>query len=88
MVPEADPSDRLAETRRAIERDANELRARAGGARAKMITALSGILEIRQILSAVMPRRRPAPAREDGAAPPPPPSWDSRRAAGGPPLDR
>ena len=70
MVPDADPSDRLAETRRAIERDANELRARAGGARATMLTALGGILEIRQILSAVMPRRRPAPPRGDGAGPP------------------
>ncbi len=70
MVPDADPSDRLAETRRAIERDAEELRVRAGGARAKLLTALNGIVEIRQILSAVIPRRRPAPAREDGAGPP------------------
>ncbi len=88
MAPDADPSDRLAETRRAIERDATELRARACGARAKLITALCGILEIRQILSAVVSRRRPASAREDGAAAPPPPSWDSRRGAGGPPFDR
>lgn len=58
MVPDADPADRLAETRHAIERDARELRARADGARAKMLAALSGILEIRQILSAVVPRRR------------------------------
>lgn len=77
MVPHADPSDRLADTRRAIERDAHELRARADGARAKVLAALSGIAEIRQVLSVVMPRRRAAPAddpragslREDGAGP-------------------
>jgi len=81
VVPDADPSDRLAETRRAIERDAEELRVRAGGARATILTALNGIVEIRQILSAVIPRRRPVPAGEDGDA-------ASRRAAGGPPPDR
>jgi hypothetical protein len=58
MVPDADPSDRLAETRRAIERDAHELRARAYGARAKVLAALSGIAEIRQVLNVVVPRRR------------------------------
>lgn len=81
MVPDADPSDRLAETRRAIERDAQELRARAGGARAKVLAALGGILEVRQILSAVIPRRRDgrAAGRDDGA---PPPAWE------GPPFDR
>jgi hypothetical protein len=58
MVPDADPSDRLAETRRAIERDAQELRARADEARAKVLAALNGIMEIRQIFSAVSFRRR------------------------------
>ncbi|HET7263339.1 MAG TPA: hypothetical protein VFL28_01630 [bacterium] len=66
MVPHADPSDRLADTRRAIERDAHELRARARGARAKVLGALSGLAEIRQALGVVMPRRRErAPAAYD-----------------------
>jgi hypothetical protein len=58
MVPDADPSDRLAGTRRAIERDAHELRARVYGARAKVIAALTGIVEIRQLLSVMLPQRR------------------------------
>ncbi|HLW46693.1 MAG TPA: hypothetical protein VKW09_02895 [bacterium] len=58
MVPHADPSDRLADTRRAIERDAHELRARAYGARAKVVAAVSSLTEIRQMLSAVLPHRR------------------------------
>ena len=58
MVPDADSSDRLAGARRAIERDAEELRARAQGARGMVIAALNGIAEIRQVLAAVMPRRR------------------------------
>lgn len=66
MVPNADPSDRLAETRHAIERDAQELRVRASGARAKLLAALSGLVEIRQMLSVVLPRRRD----RDGAASP------------------
>lgn len=65
MVADAGPSDRLAETRRAIERDAHELRARASGTRATMTAALAGIAEIREILSAVLPRRRD----RDGAGP-------------------
>ena len=69
MVPDADSSDRLAETRHAVERDARELRARADGARATLLAALSGIVEIGQILSVVLPRRRPAPEREDRPAP-------------------
>jgi hypothetical protein len=58
MVSNADPSDRLAGTRRAIERDAHELRARAYAARAKVVAALHSITEIRQMLSAVLPHRR------------------------------
>jgi len=69
VVSDANPSDRLAETRRAIERDAHELRTRARGTRAKVLAALSGIAEIRQMLGVVLPRRRPAPAGDDGAAP-------------------
>lgn len=69
MVSDADPPDRLTGARRAIERDARELRARARGARAKVLAALSGIAEIRQALGVVLPRRRPAPAREDRPAP-------------------
>jgi hypothetical protein len=69
VVSDANPSDRLAETRRAIERDAHELRTRARGTRAKVLAALSGIAEIRQMLGVVMPRRRPAPTGDDGAAP-------------------
>lgn len=65
MVPNADPSDRLAETRHAIERDAHELRVRASGARATLLAAVSGIAEIRQVLSMILPRRRD----RDGAAP-------------------
>jgi hypothetical protein len=68
MVPDADPSDRLAETRHAIERDAQELRARAYSARAKVVAALSGITEIRQVLSAVLPHRR-EPAGRNGVGP-------------------
>jgi hypothetical protein len=68
MVPHADPSDRLAETRRAIERDAHELRARAYGARAKIVAALSSLTEIRQMLSAVLPHRR-EPAARNGVGP-------------------
>ncbi len=69
MVPHADPSDRLANTRRAIERDAHELRVRAGGARVKVLSALSGLAEIRRLLEVLVPRRRErAPAaRDDGA---------------------
>ncbi|HEV2440791.1 MAG TPA: hypothetical protein VGX97_12095 [bacterium] len=81
MVPDADPSDRLAETRHAVERDAHELRARAGGARAKLLAALGGIVEIREILAVVLPRRRPAPAREDRPAP-------AGGDGSGPPHDR
>lgn len=69
MVSDANPSDRVAEARRAIERDARELRTRAHGTRAKVVAALNGIAEIRQLLGVVMPRRRPAPAGDDGAAP-------------------
>jgi len=69
VVSDANPSDRLAETRRAIERDAHELRARADGARGKVLAALSGIAEIRQVLGVVIPRRRPASVEEDGAPP-------------------
>lgn len=58
MVPDPDSSDRLAGARLAIERDAEELRARAHGARGMVIAALTGIAEIRQVLAAVMPRRR------------------------------
>lgn len=58
MVPDADPSDRLAETRRAIERDARELHARAYATRAKVAATLGGITEIRETLSAVLPYRR------------------------------
>jgi hypothetical protein len=58
MVPDADPSDRLAEARRAIERDAKELRARAYAARAKVAATLGGITEIRETLSAVLSDRR------------------------------
>jgi hypothetical protein len=58
MVPDASPSDRLAGTREAIERDAHELRARAYSARAKAVAALSGMTEIRQMLGAVLPHRR------------------------------
>jgi hypothetical protein len=68
VVSDADPSDRLADARRAIERDAHELRARAHGTRATVLAALSGIAEIRQVLGVVMPRRRPAPRREDRPA--------------------
>jgi len=81
VVPDADPSDRLAETRHAVERDARELRARTDGARAKLLAALSGIVEIGQILSVVLPRRRPAPAREDRPAP-------AHEDGAGPPHDR
>jgi hypothetical protein len=63
VVPNADPSDRLADTRHAIERDAQELRVRASGARAKLLAAVNGLAEIRQMLSVLLPRRR------DGAAP-------------------
>ena len=69
MGSDANLSERLAGARRAIERDAHELRTRARGTRAKVLAALSGIAEIRQMLGAVMPRRRPAPAGDDGAAP-------------------
>lgn len=65
MVPDADSADRLAGARRAIERDARELRARADGARGTVIATLNGIAEIRQVLAAVMPRRRDG----DGPAP-------------------
>lgn len=68
MVPDADPSDRLAETRRAIERDAHELRTRAYEARAKVAAALSSITEIRQMLSAVLPHRR-EPSVRNGVGP-------------------
>ena len=69
MVPHADPSDRLADTRRAIERDAHELRARVSGARAKVLAALNGLAEVRQVLGVVMPRRRDraAAGHDDGA---------------------
>lgn len=68
MVPDANLSERLAGVRRAIERDAHELRARGHGARAKILAALNGLAEIREVLGAVMPRRRPAPAGEDRPA--------------------
>ena len=68
MVPDADPSDRLAETRRAIERDAHELRARAYDARAKVTAAFSSVTEIRQMLSAVLPHRR-GPSVRNGVGP-------------------
>jgi hypothetical protein len=68
MVPDADPSHRLAGTRRAVERDAQELRARAYAARAKIVAALSSITEIRQMLSAMLPHRRERSAR-NGAGP-------------------
>lgn len=69
MVPHADPSDRLADTRRAIERDAHELRARADGARARVLAALNSLAEIRQVLGVVVPRRRDraGAASDDGA---------------------
>jgi hypothetical protein len=58
MVPDTNPSDRLTGTRRAIERDAQELRARAYSVRARIVAALGSITEIRQMLSAVLPHRR------------------------------
>ena len=69
MVSHANPSDGLADTRRAIERDAHELRARAYGARARVLSALSGLAEIRDVLGVVTPRRRERPAvpPDDGA---------------------
>jgi len=69
VVSDANLSERLAGARRAIERDAHELRARAHGTRAKVLAALNGIAEIRQVLGVVMPRRRPAPPREDRPVP-------------------
>lgn len=70
MVSHANPSDGLADARRAIERDAHELRARAYGARVRVLAALGGIAEIRQILGVVTPRRRDraAGAPDDGTA--------------------
>lgn len=81
MVPDADSSDRLAETRHAVERDAHELRARADGARATLLAALSGIAEIREVLSVVLPRRRPGPPRGNRPAP-------ADGDGSGPPRDR
>ncbi|HEV2357455.1 MAG TPA: hypothetical protein VGZ23_07590 [bacterium] len=57
MVPDADSPDRLAPTRRAIEQDVRELRARVRGARAKVVAALGGITELGQIMSTVVRRR-------------------------------
>ena len=69
MVPDADPSDGLADARRAIERDAHELRTRAHGARAGVLAALGRLAEIRQVLRIVTPRRRDRDASppDDGA---------------------
>lgn len=58
MVPDADPSDRLAEARHAIERDAHELHARVDATRAKVAATLGGITDIRETLSAVLQHRR------------------------------
>ena len=68
MVPHADPSDGLADARRAIERDAQELRSRAGGARARVLAALGGLAEIGRALGVVTARGRDraAAARDDG----------------------
>jgi len=65
MVPDADPSDRLAEARHAIERDAHELHARANAARAKVAATLGGITDIRETLTAVLQQRR----NRNGAGP-------------------
>ena len=65
MVPDADPSDRLAEARHAIERDARELHARADATRARVAATLGGITDIRETLSAVLQHRR----NRNGAGP-------------------
>lgn len=71
MASHANPPDGLADARRAIERDAHELRARAHSARAAVLAALNGLAEIREVLGVVTPRRRDrAAASHDGAGRP------------------
>jgi hypothetical protein len=61
VVPHADSSDRLtgrlATTRDAVERDVRLLRARADTARARVLAALNGIADVRQVLSGMIRRR-------------------------------
>jgi hypothetical protein len=60
MTSGENPRERLAATRKAIERDTHELRARIYGIRARGLAAISSMDEIGQMMSAIAGRRRPA----------------------------